>query len=965
MISLKTVANSIGNYNFDLEVDLNGMSSHFVIELLREKARGQETVHITTLLNRCKHLSLNHLELYRLHHILVKSHLWSEIEYYQSLLKFYILHKPDEAKTIFIEALHCIEESHNDFLSPFLLTHLKKARKGNADSGRIVNFFILFPIVLGKSYRSIDIMNSLLQAGASINNSVYMGTAFLRWSLDAGHTTAFVDLLKKGANISCLFNPKPLPALVKFLQDHFQIATPLTATTCIDKLLEMNIPINFSETVAGSLLEKALLAEDVDLARRLLQKGTNPNGRDSSGKTPFLLVCNMPGIAPAKQIELITLLEEHHADLNATTLNDELHGLHILCGNEGNLLTIEFLLKKNFPVDVLDKLGLTPLDYAFKTENIPVVLKLVEYGSNGLQKYSNDDLLILAEDQKNTALLQKMLERGFNINSLGPEGKTLLLRTIDHGYSDWVAFLVANGADVNVTSKRGTTPLMVAIDYDLEITRCLIENGAKLFNMRSSGKCAIDDLLRRDLPSIIHYIAHRFLEMDLLQKFTRFSMTETGLHEFAEAVSDALGTPEAPSDLFPYLCFSVLFNYNKLSAKIFKQIPSDQLRVIIQKLYTRFPELTDNLPYMMLHVMNFQKGHLVMTQTDIMVLPCPENIHLDCLLTMFGEINFTDSSNKLTYIDPSRIFNDYQSAMAPKALEECLKKLLHHIKYRLPYLGTPKPDTPELITFYERLELFLKHICYQLQKMENNEERSRHVIDIALAADNCGARWLGDSYDKYKFLCHHSNPFPTFQDRVYNELTKLRSGLVRFISGDDVHEYARTIRLLGVPLAIPGALGMADLTDPLRPNHEGTPYRYLYADFLKVYHPHRIYQVVELLLNEILKTDIEIFHKWMRENIPAEWRQETFNELHSALSNARPFLFQYNQILKKYGIPPLKNIKELDRHIQEYKEATFMDEDFYDFANKCLTQTTIRAVLKKLHILSECRWGILDLLAQR
>jgi len=962
MIPLTLLDTLIGGYDSSESVDLSGLSTHFVALFIKEKMSGSRSVALETLLGRCKHLTLKKEELSRLYTILVRSRIWSDAEFYRAFLKYYILNNVSEAKTVLCRALDWIKETNTDLLSDFFLMHLEKGSKGHANSAKIAKFIIENPFPLKSSFKSMSIMQLLIDNGANINDTTFFGHSFLKWSLDIGHIYLFESLLSKKASISCLFNPSPSPSLIDYLKRKTKCQGSLTAMECIDKLLKLNVKIDINESLAGSLLEKAIYAQDVDFAQGLINKGVNPNACNSDGMTPLLIVSSTLFNESVNQIELITLLLGHGADLLAVSRTSEASALHFMCSVQSYLETIEFLLKKGFPVDLADKFGLISFDYAVKNENIPLMLKLIEYGSKGMSKYSDEDLLFMVVDQESIPLLKKLLERGCSIDILVKHKSTLLLHAADGTNINWVKFLVENKANVNFSSLSGNTPLMKSIDVDFPITRCLIENGARIFTLKENGKCAADYMFLADIPQIVAYLVHTFLDIQQLQAFMPFSLNNFGLKELSKALIKALETHslKLPTDLFPFLCFSILFNFSELSSKIFKTVPSNQLKETLVRLYKVFPELLENTPYLMKHSMCLQKEHLLVKEMEINVPPAPKDATLERLLTLFKEINFTDSS-KYDYLNPAKIVNENGSLMPPETLEACLKLLCDHIKHRKARVGTPPPDTPEIRVFYAKLENYLKHISFQLDKMGNTTETAFHLIDIALAAEFCGMRWLGDIYDKYILLCH-PNHFVTFKDQIYHALTTFRSGLVTLISGEDVHDYSRAIRLLGAPLGIPGSHDMAEINDRLRPNENGVPFKHMYRDFLNAYKPYRIYELVESFLNEGIKKNPELMHGWFRENIPVEWRNEYFNNLNNSLSKAESVLSQYDEILIKNEIPPIKRIEDLAKHLQEYKIATFFDEDFYDPESNKVTRTAILIVLKGLNILTECRWGFLEAL---
>ena len=81
--------------------------------------------------------------------------------------------------------------------------------------------------------------------------------------------------------------------------------------------------------------------------------------------------------------------------------------------------------------------------------------------------------------------VQELLENGADINSIGYDGDTALIRASDKGYVDIVKLLLDYGADPNIQSEEGgDTALILASTHPdtwhvyTDIVRLLLENGA-------------------------------------------------------------------------------------------------------------------------------------------------------------------------------------------------------------------------------------------------------------------------------------------------------------------------------------------------------------------------------------------------------------------------------------------------------------------------------------------------------
>lgn len=86
--------------------------------------------------------------------------------------------------------------------------------------------------------------------------------------------------------------------------------------------------------------------------------------------------------------------------------------------------------------------------------------------------------LLAAAYYGDIATLEKMLAKGTDVNLKDNYGRTALLVAANHAHTSVVRFLVANGADVNV-SAGGHTPLMYAACLaDVESVKALLDKGA-------------------------------------------------------------------------------------------------------------------------------------------------------------------------------------------------------------------------------------------------------------------------------------------------------------------------------------------------------------------------------------------------------------------------------------------------------------------------------------------------------
>jgi uncharacterized protein len=163
---------------------------------------------------------------------------------------------------------------------------------------------------------------------------------------------------------------------------------------------------------------------------------------------------------------------------------------------------VKMLLDAGAGVEGANEDGQTALMLAIKTAELPIVEMLVKAGAkvNTVEKFQNQTPLMWAVTApKNAGAMTKLLlSKGADVkpralytdwpNQLSSEpraqyrpvgGLTALLYASRDGCYDCVEALISAGADVNVPTPEGVTPLMVALDNDHnDVANLLLDRGA-------------------------------------------------------------------------------------------------------------------------------------------------------------------------------------------------------------------------------------------------------------------------------------------------------------------------------------------------------------------------------------------------------------------------------------------------------------------------------------------------------
>jgi ankyrin repeat protein len=163
---------------------------------------------------------------------------------------------------------------------------------------------------------------------------------------------------------------------------------------------------------------------------------------------------------------------------------------------------VTMLLGAGAGVNRADQSGQTALMLSIKTAELPIVEMLVKAGANvnAIETFQQQTPLMWAVTApKHAAAMTKLLlSRGANVearalytdwpNQLSSEpraqyrpvgGLTALLYAARNGCADCVEALIGAGADVNVPTPEGVTPLMVSLDNDHNhVAALLLDRGA-------------------------------------------------------------------------------------------------------------------------------------------------------------------------------------------------------------------------------------------------------------------------------------------------------------------------------------------------------------------------------------------------------------------------------------------------------------------------------------------------------
>jgi ankyrin repeat protein len=242
---------------------------------------------------------------------------------------------------------------------------------------------------------NMEMARILVEAKADLNKPSANGTPPIVDAIINNHITLAMYLLEKGADVNAadrFYKRSPLYAAVEMRNPDFSRDTaPPVADTgnpmdLIKALLAkganpnvrvnttpvrgfMQVSANWANFDGQTPFLRAALSGDITLMRLLLEHGADPNLGTNDGATPLMAAAGVNFVvaqtltrSDAEYLEAAKLCIEKGNDVNA--VNSQGFTAMIGAANRGFDAMIKLLAQNGAKVDVKDKNGRTPMDYA-------------------------------------------------------------------------------------------------------------------------------------------------------------------------------------------------------------------------------------------------------------------------------------------------------------------------------------------------------------------------------------------------------------------------------------------------------------------------------------------------------------------------------------------------------------------------------------------------------------------------
>lgn len=223
-------------------------------------------------------------------------------------------------------------------------------------------------------------------------------------------------------------------------------------------------------------LIEAAWADDVQAARRLIQRGADVNWRDESVQSAFLIA------ASEGHLDLLNLTLDNGADVD---LHDSFDGTALIRAAErGHWDIVGRLLQTDIEVDHVNNLGWVALHEAIvlgadTPEYVATVRALIAGGADLTITPERDGIAPVDHArQRNQDTAATALGRAARKSTVS-NPDAALIRAASGGDADGVALAIRAGADLETQDDRGQTPLLLASAADqVAAARVLLALGA-------------------------------------------------------------------------------------------------------------------------------------------------------------------------------------------------------------------------------------------------------------------------------------------------------------------------------------------------------------------------------------------------------------------------------------------------------------------------------------------------------
>src|SRR5579885_147848 len=376
------------------------------------------------------------------------------------------------------------------------------------------------PLAWAAHWDDLETADLLIQAGANANAANDYGVAPLHLACVNGSAPMVEKLLKAGADANAVESSGDTVLM---------ICARTGNPAAVQLLLDHGADVNAKEASKGqTALMWALAEKHPEVARLLIEHKADVRAKTKGGFTPLLFAAQQGDLDSAR------LLIQAGADVNESTPN-QMTPLLIATAS-GQRAVAALFVEQGADVNATDARGFTVLHYAAQNRNMTDLIKA-----------------LLAHHANPNPRLTRNPGGGDEEGALSLAGATPFLLAAAGGNSAAMRALAEGGADPNIPTKDGTTPLMIAAGvgkYEdrgpaqtrsaLECVKVALDLGADVNATGANGWTALHGAAYTGSDAIIQLLVSKGAKLDAKDRFgqTPLSIAEAvvtrGLGENAD-----------------------------------------------------------------------------------------------------------------------------------------------------------------------------------------------------------------------------------------------------------------------------------------------------------------------------------------------------------------------------------------------------------------------------------------------
>lgn len=398
------------------------------------------------------------------------------------------------------------------------------------------------PLYVAASAGQLQFCELLIAYGADVNLLSYYHRSPLMYAIKNGYIQVAELLLENGAAIEEYNNSgqtplliavqKKRPKIVKLLWEKGANTSAISANGCnvfvyacsnsdiemLKLLVELDIDINMVDGGGYTTFHRNIVDTyngDWDLLEVLVELGANPNipvvvnmdsplwfvkrTKDKHGQeklknlgvvdNPWKPALHRAAKQSSGEASLQALID-NGADVNAVDFfgNTPLH--YAFFGNCGKAMDI--LIANKASINAVNNYGMTPLHYLFHarvrgSQISQRIQSMLAIGADPtIQNFNGDTVLHFACKKRSPEVLRYIIKKGGNVNQ--PNKMGLYPLHLAGKRQNLVSILIEEGADLEVCTRNGMTPLSDSISKRRKnITDILLKAGAEVNTVNYMG----------------------------------------------------------------------------------------------------------------------------------------------------------------------------------------------------------------------------------------------------------------------------------------------------------------------------------------------------------------------------------------------------------------------------------------------------------------------------------------------